>query len=317
MDLNFFPKIVKPNQELHAHLNGSLRKSTFLEFLESDGIFYDFPSSVKMQDAFTIFSFVHRVVNSKERLSRVVHEVLEDFNEDNCVYLELRTTPKPLNGLSKLEYIQTIENVIQEFPGFMKTMLIISVNRAQSLQDAWENLEIAKKSQLCVGIDFSGNPNVGKFRDFSVVFQEARNLGFKVTVHTAEIEDAEDTDDILRFKPDRLGHCNYLNEEQERIILEQKIPIEICLSSNITTLDIPLETHHFNNFFRKSHPLSISTDDTLLFNTSQTKELTLIQTQFTLQDSDLYSIIQTSSEVSFSPLSKSQLSLFLQNKILK
>ena len=241
MDLNLFPKIVSLTQELHAHLNGSLRKSTFLEFLQEDKLEFEFPDQVKMSDAFIIFSLVHRVVNSKQRLSRIVREVLEDFDADNCIYLELRTTPKALPDISKIEYIQTIEQAIEEFKGRMKTRLLVSVNRSQSLQDAWENLDIAKNS----------------------------------------------------------NHCNYLNEEQERIILEQRIPIEICLSSNITTLDISIETHHFEKFFKQNHPLSICTDDTLLFNTSQTKELSLISTQFNLSYSNLLSLLHTTSQICF------------------
>lgn len=299
MDLNLFPKIVIPTQELHAHLNGSLRKSTFLEFLQEDKIEFEFPDQVKMNDAFIIFSLVHRVVNSKHRLSRIVREVLEDFEADNCIYLELRTTPKALPDISKTEYIQTIEQIIEEFKGKMKTRLLVSVNRGQSLQDAWENLDIAKNSKLCVGVDFSGNPLAGKFINFVGVFEEARRFGLKITVHTAEIEDESDTNDVLRFKPDRLGHCNYLNEEQERIILEERIPIEICLSSNITALDISIETHHFEKFFRQNHPLSICTDDTLLFNTSQTKELCLISNQFNLSYSNLLSILHTTSQICF------------------
>lgn len=44
---------------------------------------------------------------------------------------------------------------------------------------------------------------------------------------------AEDTLKLLSFKPDRLGHATFLNEEAQELVLREKIPVELCLSSNL------------------------------------------------------------------------------------
>lgn len=44
---------------------------------------------------------------------------------------------------------------------------------------------------------------------------------------------AADTLKLLSFKPDRLGHATFLNEEAKELVLREKIPIELCLSSNL------------------------------------------------------------------------------------
>ena len=44
--------------------------------------------------------------------------------------------------------------------------MIVSINRGQNIEEAWENLELAKSSEICVGLDFSGNPEIRKFNDF-------------------------------------------------------------------------------------------------------------------------------------------------------
>lgn len=249
---------------------------------------------------FQIFSLVHRVIKDQKRLKRIVQETLEDFESNNCVYLELRTTPKPLQDLTKVEYIQTIENVIREYKGKMKTRLLVSINRAQSLEEAWENLQIAKNSELCVGLDFSGNPGVNKFKDFWPVFLEAKNSGIHITVHTAEIEDHQDTDNILEFKPDRLGHCNFLTEQHENTIKQFNIPIEICLSSNVLGLGIKLEDHHFRKLFRQGFKLAICTDDTLMFETNLNKEFFIVQQEFQLGLEELKEICRESAKMAFS-----------------
>lgn len=43
----------------------------------------------------------------------------------------------------------------------------------------------------------------------------------------------EDTFKLLSFKPDRLGHATFLNNEAKAIVIKEKIPVEICLTSNL------------------------------------------------------------------------------------
>jgi adenosine deaminase len=38
---------------------------------------------------------------------------------------------------------------------------------------------------------------------------------------------------LLSFKPHRLGHATFLDEEAKQFVEEHKIPIEICLTSNL------------------------------------------------------------------------------------
>jgi len=42
----------------------------------------------------------------------------------------------------------------------------------------------------------------------------------------------EETLKLLSSMPDRLGHATFLNEDAISIVLEKKMCIEICLSSN-------------------------------------------------------------------------------------
>lgn len=72
----------------------------------------------------------------------------------------------------------------------MVVRLIIGVDRALSVQNAENVLEILKgykNNKYVIGIDYSGNPYKNSFKIFQHVFEEARKLGFKVTIHTAEL----------------------------------------------------------------------------------------------------------------------------------
>jgi adenosine deaminase len=97
---------------------------------------------------------------------------------------------------------------------------IISINRCQGVEAAIENLALAvearKNSNLVVGLELSGDPRGGNFADLKPVFEEARSEhGMKITLHCAETKDqaGEEAQEMIDFKPDRLGHCCYLSDE--------------------------------------------------------------------------------------------------------
>ena len=43
----------------------------------------------------------------------------------------------------------------------------------------------------------------------------------------------EETLQLLSYSPDRLGHATFLNDEAISIVLEKKMCIEVCLTSNL------------------------------------------------------------------------------------
>jgi len=86
--------------------------------------------------------------------------VLQDFENDGVVYLELRTTPRgmPEAGVSSDDYVRTILNCIALFnrkSASMKTYLILSIDRRHTIETAAEIVALAAKykSEGVVGID--------------------------------------------------------------------------------------------------------------------------------------------------------------------
>lgn len=80
---------------------------------------------------------------------------------------------------------------------------------------------------------------------------------------------------MIDFKPDRLGHCCFLTEQQTEQVSSLGIPVEICPSSNVATLQCssPLLMTHMKNFYKHKANIVICCDDTLLFNTNLSMEL--------------------------------------------
>jgi len=92
---------------------------------------------------------------------------------------------------------------------------LASINRQSGVEAAERMLEVIKemKSPYVVGIELSGDPRTGKFEDYRELIEKARHdLGLKVSLHCAEIEEqAQEADAMIDMKPDRLGHCCFLN----------------------------------------------------------------------------------------------------------
>ncbi|CAF1053690.1 unnamed protein product [Brachionus calyciflorus] len=323
-----------PKIELHAHLSGSVRYSTILRLLNEElASDYHETSDEKLKseiqlmeelkskpttnctshrsltECFQIFTILHRLLSNLNILEQVTNEILHDFQSDNCVYLELRTTPRNIFDsktgelkVSKEQYLKTVVNVIESFEkeNLMKVRLILSVDRAKGLQDGLENVELAKKfkSKHVIGIDFSGNPHVDSFQNYESLFQLCDSYELKTTVHIAEIWEDKDVDFILKkIRPDRIGHSVCLTKEQIDYLIRNPIPIEICPTSNLVTkcVDV-IENHPFYEFYTKkdTYPLVICTDDFGIFDTSLSREYSLISTAFNLSFKEMFDLSRRS-----------------------
>ena len=74
--------------------------------------------------------------------------------------------------------------------------LLLSIDRGKDEGEATENVVLAAKcsaqqEDYCqgkiVGIDFSGNPNIGNVDAFLPALRRAKELGLKLSVHVAEV----------------------------------------------------------------------------------------------------------------------------------
>ena len=108
------------------------------------------------------------------------------------------------------------------------------------------------------------SPQAGDPKLFKKHFQAAKTAGLGVTLHIAEVSPktvwddklseslpktekntSEDTLELLSYAPDRLGHATFLDSTTTALVHNQKICIEICLSSNLLCKTVQtLDAHH-------------------------------------------------------------------------
>lgn len=209
-----------PKIELHAHLNGSIRRSTLQELAAAVGIDagearIQHGDERSLSEMFAVFSTVHRSVRGPSILRRVAREVLEDFDQDGIAYLELRTTPRPHeeHKMSKEDYVNAVLAGFEDYrqqtnssgTSCCHARLLLSIDRSDPPELALETVQLALKLRHrgIVGIDLSGNPTKGSWRDWTPALQTAREHGLKITLHAGEVQDDEEMKAMLDFKPVR------------------------------------------------------------------------------------------------------------------
>lgn len=197
--------------------------------------------------------------------------MLQDFQADGVVYLELRTTPRAIveKGISKDDYVNTVLKILNAWnkdkSNSMRAYLILSIDRRNTVAQAQEVVDLCIKYQSAgvVGIDLCGDPAKGDVRIFAGAFARAKAAGLNMTLHFAEAE-ASSTDTeletLLSWKPDRLGHVIHVKDEYCKIIEQENIGVELCLSCNVHARMITgtYSDHHFGMWRNTNVPVALS-----------------------------------------------------------
>ncbi|CAN4117419.1 unnamed protein product [Withania somnifera] len=314
-----------PKVELHAHLNGSIRDSTLLELARElgDRGLVRFPDvehvilkyDRTLTEVFKLFDLIHILTTDHETVTRITKEVIEDFAAENVVYLELRTTPKKnvSKGMSKKSYMEavleglravtTVEvDIFSEPDSYcpanasiykIYVRLLLSIDRRETTEAAMETVKLALEMRHLgvVGIDLSGNPVIGEWMTFLPALEFAKEQGLLITLHCGEVTNPVEIHAMLNFLPARIGHACCFGEEEWAKLKSFKIPVEICLTSNIRTETISsMDIHHFADLYNSGHPIVLCTDDSGVFSTSVSGEYSLASSSFGIQKREMFQL---------------------------
>ncbi|KAJ4481039.1 adenosine deaminase-like protein [Lentinula aciculospora] len=328
-----------PKAELHAHLNGCVPLSVLHQLAET----YDFSKNLLSREEilsglqtlenfslddihsfFGAFRVIYALISTREALATATRAVLAQFLDDSsngfpeCTYLELRTTPRPIEMLSATEYLDTVLKEVEKYPS-NRAALILSLDRRMPVNDDEGKgaaitvgevidhaIRLKKEGRRVVGVDLCGDPLAGDMSLLEPFITKAQATGLRITLHIAETtqNSASDTLQLLAYSPSRLGHATFLNEEAKEIVLKQSIAVELCLSSNIICKTVPsLSSHHIGYYLERNHPIAVCTDDTLPFRTSLTAEYALLLASpplgLGLSQTEVEKIARNSLEVAF------------------
>lgn len=173
-----------PKAELHAHLNGSIPLTCLQqlakEFIAHPDALHSSSAAIqhsvqKLQDGvelsviddfFSLFPAIYLLTSTPDALTKVTEAVLDEFlggSNPQCAFLELRSTPKATDFMTRKEYVQIVLAVLEKYPA-NKAAFIVSLDRRMDYDVAAECIDIAitlkQQGRRVVGIDLCGDPTV-------------------------------------------------------------------------------------------------------------------------------------------------------------
>lgn len=307
-----------PKIDIHAHLNGSIRLKTLFELSSEEDqnrLSKLYSKQISLNSAFEVFKISSKILTNLQIVSRITKEMLEDWNKQNCIYLEIRTTLKTIGDSPKSDYLRTVLQEIQKGNKIhtLQTRLIISLNREYSQEDyldtfeVYKNFEDSELKKLIVGIDYCGNEQMEKHKLFDIypIFKKFRDEGLKITVHSGESPNYQKFD-FEAFRPDRISHTYYYKDSEYEEVMKRKIPIEICPTSSYCVKELnEFKEITFSKYYKKIVEINenenktkyeydlycINTDDTMLFNSDLMQEYYEVAVNFEMKEKEVKEMI--------------------------
>ena len=303
-----------PKTDIHCHLDGCLRPRTMLELADAQGVKLPTRNLAKLTrileagkrtrslaDYLKIFDYTLSVLQERDALYRVAYELAEDAAAENIRHLEVRYSPI-LHRRKKLEFEDIVDPVIGGLRDAgrkhgMSTGVIIcgirSLNPKYSL--ALAELAVAYKGKGVLAFDLAGQEKDYPAKAHRAAFQLILKNNINSTVHAGEAFGAPSIGQALHYcGAHRIGHGTRLREDPDLMayVNDHRIPLEVCLSSNVQTRAVRDARHHpFHFYFQQGLRVTLNTDSRLISATTVTNEIALAARVFRLSPYEVKKVI--------------------------
>jgi adenosine deaminase len=326
-----------PKVLLHDHLDGGLRPQTVIELAKDIGY-----KKLPTTDAGELAEWFHRgaqrgslplylegfahtcgVMQTEEALERVAYEMVEDMKRDGVVYVETRFAPvfHTEKGLHWEDVVKAVLRGLEkgEKDFGVRWGLIICAMRNMQLSKEMAELAVDFRDRGVVGFDLAGEEGGFPPKKHIDAFHYIQRMNFNITIHAGEAFGKESIWQAIQWcGAHRIGHATRLIEDivldeddhshvvsmgtLAQYVLDKRIPLEICLTSNVDTGAVKsLEEHPFAIYYKYRFRTTLNTDDRLMSNTTMTKEFKLAHETFGLTLDDLEKLTINAMKSAFIP----------------
>ena len=313
-----------PKTDIHCHLDGCLRPRTMLELANEQGVKLPtrrLPELTRLLNAgqrtrslgdyLRIFDLTLSVLQERQALYRVAYELAEDAAAENVRHLEVRYSPV-LHRKRRLTWEDIIEPVIAGLADAgrrhgMSTGTIICGIRSMAPKTSHllAELAVAYKGKGVLAFDLAGQEKDYPAKAHRAAFQLILKNNINSTVHAGEAFGPASIGQALHHcGAHRIGHGTRLREDKDlmRYVNDHRIPLEVCLSSNVQTRTVrSIKEHPFGFYFGEGLRVTLNTDSRLISDTTVSNEILLASRAFRLSPYEVKRIIIMGFKSSFLP----------------
>lgn len=281
-----------PKAELHIHYEGSIRRNTFFDLANKNGV--NLPSNNPekiyhydtLVDFLKVYDLCSRVLKDREDFARVAYETLEDgVKGGNLRYREMFFNPTTHTVLG-VRYETVIDGILDgiraaEKDYGVRCQLIPAIYRAHSPAMAQEMMEalVATHRDHIIGMGSDALPDDGTegLQHFVGTYQYAKKQGLRVTAHAAE---SHNTSRNFTYALDVLG-CDRIDHGYDVLaddaLVDRAVNEQVCFTACPTAMAVclhwPDRAHQpFREMIERGINVTLNSDDPSMFDTDIGKE---------------------------------------------
>src|SRR5512140_3038374 len=327
--LKSLPKVL-----LHEHLDGVLRPRTIIELARATGYagiptqdpdelatwFQRGADQKSLSEYLRGFAHTIAVMQSEDALERVAFEQAEDLSRDGVVYFETRFAPV-LHTRQGLTNQRVVAAVLKGLERGRKELgiqsgLIICAMRNMDVSLEMAELAVDFRERGVVGFDLAGEEGGYPPKKHVEAFHYIQRENFNITIHAGEGYGKESIWQAIQYcGAHRIGHGTRLIDDiavldgnvvklgdLAQYVLDKRIPLEICLISNVHTGATPsLAEHPFKILYQEKFRVTLNTDNRLMSDTTMTREFEAAADTFGLGLDDFEKITINAMKSAFLP----------------
>lgn len=323
-----------PKVLLHEHLDGVLRPATVIDLAREVGY-----SEIPTDDPEKLAEWFHRgankgnlaeylqgfahtiaVMQTEEALERIAYEQAQDLSRDGVVYFETRFAPvfHTRRGLTHQQVVAAalkgLDRGRRDFG--IRSGLIICAMRNMKVSLEMAELAVDFRERGVVGFDLAGEEGGYPPKKHIDAFHFLQRENFSITIHAGEGYGKESIWQAIQYcGAHRIGHATRLIDDitiadgkvvklggLAQYVLDKRIPLEICLISNVHTGAAPsVAEHPFRVFYPQRFRVMLNTDNRLMSNTSLTREFEVAGETFDLSLDDFEKLTINAMKSAFIP----------------
>lgn len=269
--------------ELHLHLEGTVDRETVLlldpslhqEDVDRVWAFTDFPGFLDC------FKFVARRLRGPADYALITRRMIESLSHQGISYAEV-----------------TLGAGVVQWLGFNFDSVWRAIRQAQSEAqkqhpvEIWWNLdairqmgpdhvmEIARLAARyvddgVVSFGVGGDEIRGPASEFHEAYRYAKDAGLRLTAHAGETDGPDSVRNALEIGAERIGHGIRAIDDVDllRRLREERVPLEVCITSNVRTGVVPsLEAHPVRRLVDAGVIVTLNTDDPGMFGSNLAAE---------------------------------------------
>jgi aminodeoxyfutalosine deaminase len=316
---NIFTKL--PKVELHVHLEGSIEPSTVVELAARHGVTLTPEDTAQRYAPGTFDQFIENFIwitsflRGPHDYALIARRFAESLQRQKVLYAEvtlsigvmLRRNQDPAANFAALR------DAAAEVPGVKLKYIFDAVRQwgaAPAMEVARIAVELRSPDIIAYGIggDELGLPTI----DLRPVYEFVASQGMHRLIHAGEIGGPEIVREAVELLgAERIGHgIGVMRDERTMdFIAARNIPLEVCPTSNLRTGALArqigrptagYEQHPLASFLRRGLPVTLSSDDPAMFETTVSDEYRHAQ-KMGLAPGELMRLAEASFHHSFLP----------------